>query len=68
VGAYLIGCFFGLSYFELKMQEKYPELKNTLFQILYERLRHSRIISIIVAAVGIGLTAMYVFPLQGAYN
>ena len=38
IGAYLIGCLFGLGIFELKMKEKFPELKNTFFNFMFHRL------------------------------
>jgi len=61
-GAYLVGVLFGLSYFELSCKDKYPQLKNTISNIFYDRLKVSRISSIIVFLVGVGLTALFVFP------
>ena len=67
IGAYLVGWIFGLGIFELKMKEKFPELKNTLFNAFFERLHNSRVLSIISAIIGTGLTALYVFPVGDAY-
>ena len=68
IGAYLIGCLFGLGVFELKMKEKYPELKSTLFNLFFEKLRNSRFLSIASAVVGTGFTAIFVFAPKDCTN
>lgn len=67
MGAYFVGAIFGLSYFELANKEKYGELSNTFFNGCYNYLKSSRISSAIMALCGVGLTAIYVFPLRSFY-
>ena len=66
-GPYFIGALFGLSYFELSCKEKYPELGSSVMNKIYESFQKSRILSIVAAAFGIGLTALYVFPNRDYY-
>jgi len=68
MGAYFVGAMFGLSYFEHDKQQKHPEFKGTTFNNFYEKLRVSRVTSLAVATVGIGLTALFVFPLGTYYQ
>ena len=65
---YFIGAFFGLTYFEFSCQNKYPELKNSIVTRTYENFRKSRLLSVFTAAIGIGLTALYVFPTYDYYS
>jgi len=67
MGAYFVGAFFGFGYFELACQDKYPELKGTFMNRMYEALGCSRLRSILVAIFGTALTAVYVFPLRNYY-
>mmetsp|Transcript_1326 Transcript_1326/g.1443 ORF Transcript_1326/g.1443 Transcript_1326/m.1443 type:complete len:620 (-) Transcript_1326:12-1871(-) len=67
MGAYFVGAVFGFSYFELVLKDKYPELKHTLANAMYERFRTSRLLSLGVAAIGVGLTAIFVFPLRNYF-
>jgi len=68
MGAYFVGAIFGLSYFELVNKNKYGELTNSTFNKLYDILRNSVYISVGVCAVGIGLTALFVFPNNHFYT
>jgi len=68
MGGYFVGALFGLSYFEHDKQQKHPEFKGTTFNNFYEKLRVSRVTSLAVATVGIGLTALFVFPLGTYYQ
>jgi hypothetical protein len=63
MGAYFVGAIFGLAYFELSRSEKHQELKETTFNKVFTKLRTSRFTSILVFLFGVGLTALYVFPL-----
>ena len=64
MGPYFVGAIFGFGFFELSFHEKYPELKETLSNRLYNILKNSRLISILWLIIGIGLTALYTFPMQ----
>lgn len=66
-GAYFVGAIMGFMYFELACKEKYPELNQTLGNGIFNKLKNSQITSLIFAAIGIGLTALYVFPLRSFY-
>lgn len=67
MGAYFVGAVFGLSYFEFMNKTKYVHFANTLSNKFYSHLKQSRITSLILAIIGIGLTAIYVFPLRSFY-
>ena len=63
MGAYFVGCIFGLSYFELKNKHKYPELWN----FVYLKLESSYLLTVIFFVLGIAITSSLVFPLQAYY-
>lgn len=67
MGAYFVGALFGLTFFEYRNREKYPQFENTVSTGMYEKLQKSRITSVIVATVGILFTALMVFPLRNFY-
>ena len=62
MGPYFVGALFGISYFEMVSREKYRELTGSFFNKCYNSLRESKIISLVCCIIGIGLTAIYVFP------
>jgi hypothetical protein len=64
MGAYFVGAIFGFGFFEHSCKQKFPELAGTLMDSIYVRVKHSRSISIAMCVVGIGITALYVFPLR----
>ena len=68
MGAYFVGALFGLAYFEMSKSEKHPELRGTVANKVFTQLRTSRLTSVIVFVVGVGLTALYVFPLGSFYQ
>eukprot|EP00343_Euplotes_focardii_P007471 CAMPEP_0205818724 /NCGR_PEP_ID=MMETSP0206-20130828/748_1 /ASSEMBLY_ACC=CAM_ASM_000279 /TAXON_ID=36767 /ORGANISM="Euplotes focardii, Strain TN1" /LENGTH=582 /DNA_ID=CAMNT_0053111403 /DNA_START=329 /DNA_END=2077 /DNA_ORIENTATION=+ len=68
MGAYFVGAIFGLSYFELANKNKYGELTNSMFNRIYDILRNSVYVSLLVCAVGIGLTALFIFPFNNFYR
>lgn len=68
MGAYFVGAIFGFGYFEFTSKVKHPELNDTYACRIFKHLQKSRVTSIIVATIGIGLTALYVFPLGPHYN
>jgi peptidoglycan/LPS O-acetylase OafA/YrhL len=67
MGAYFVGALFGFSYFEYEKQDKHPELKDSTSSRIYWKFKTSRIASLISFIVGVGLTALYVFPLGKYY-
>ena len=68
IGSYLVGCIIGLGVFELKLKDKYRELEDTFFNKIYSKIIDSRVISIALALIGTGFTAMVIFPLGPAYT
>jgi len=68
IGPYFIGALFGLTFFELSSKEKHPELSDTFINKIFDTLKKSRIISIVFAAVGIGITSLYVFSTQSYFQ
>jgi peptidoglycan/LPS O-acetylase OafA/YrhL len=64
MGAYFVGAIFGFAFFEYVAKEKMPELAHTRANVILEKIKTSRIISLILCIIGIGLTAVYVFPLR----
>lgn len=68
MGAYFVGALFGFSYFEHEKQDKHPELKDSTWSKIYDKFKTSRIASLISFVVGVGLTALYVFPLGKYYS
>lgn len=66
--SYFVGAIFGLSYFELSKADTFMELKYTTFNKFYNHIRDSRLTSMILFIVGVGLTATYAFPLQHFYQ
>ena len=68
MGAYFVGALFGISYFELVKCDKYPELVGSFFNKCYRSLKESKLISLLSFVVGVGLTALYVFPYANFYR
>lgn len=68
MGPYFLGAIIGLSYFELSMREDYIDLGYTTFNKIYEILRNSRAVSLVLALTGIAITAIFVFPLGFFYD
>ena len=64
MGAYFVGAVFGLSYFEFSKKENHMELSYSTFNKIYTHLEKSKITCYIFLVFGIGLTALYVFPLR----
>ena len=54
-GSYFVGAIFGLSYFELKNKNIYPELKNSLFNKLYTKVKKSKYLLLLFIFISISL-------------
>ena len=67
IGPYLIGILFGLGVFELKMKEKYHELKDTLFNSFFEKLCNSRTLSASSAVIGTLFMILCCLPIGYVY-
>jgi hypothetical protein len=67
MGAYFAGGIFGFMYFEHTCHTKFSELKNSLGNSIFEQFKKSRVLSLVSCAIGIGLTAVYTFPLRNYY-
>lgn len=64
MGAYFVGALFGLAFFEYSSEEKHPELSHTTPSKLFRIFKTSKVTSVISFVFGVGLTAIYVFPLR----
>jgi peptidoglycan/LPS O-acetylase OafA/YrhL len=67
MGAYFVGAVFGLAYFEYVSKEKIPNLEQSNANRIMSFIKDSRITSIILCIIGIGLTALYIFPLRSFF-
>jgi hypothetical protein len=64
MGAYFVGALLGFGFFEYTSREKIPELTHTTLSKLFEFFKSSRVFSVVSFIMGVGITALYVFPLR----
>ena len=67
MGPYFVGGLFGFAFFEYANCEKYPQFMYTIPTGIFNKLKESKLISVIFLLVGFSLTALFVFPLRSYY-